>query len=150
MAGKSKVAQTPTAVQPGNRVPLSDIAITYHRHAHFVGEEGDVPVTIGGADLGRVLHWMSRDAPGHPTKFTEAQYLGRKVRAVGFVCRMLATSDHPSDDPDQLADVMWLLGDILDDYGVRMEVQREDTDKTLAEAHIAVAHLDMKVTTAVA
>ena len=43
---------------------------------------------------------------------------------------------------ESLAGVFWgefFDANILDDYGVRMEVQGEDTDKTLDKAHITVA-----------
>jgi hypothetical protein len=131
-------AKALTAVQPGDRLPLGDVEITYHREPHFIGEEGDVPVTISGDELGRVLHWMSRDAPGHPTRFSEAQYLASKVRAVGFLCRMVASSDRVAD-PDEVEPVMWLLGDLLDDYATRMKVQGEDAGKMLDKAHITIA-----------
>jgi hypothetical protein len=87
---------------------------------------------------------MSRDAPGHPTRFSDAEFIAKKVRAVGFVCRMLATSDQLVDYGEETGEIMWLLGDLLNDYGVRMELQGEEADKALDKAHITVA----KATTA--
>ncbi len=111
-----------SVAHPGPQpIPLLDVEITWARDAHFYNEEGPQNVTIQGAELAAVLSWMSRAAPGQPTRFSEPEFLASTLNGFGAMCRVLG--ENRCENPDDARAIFEALGTVLDDYSTRIAVQ---------------------------
>jgi hypothetical protein len=62
---KSKVAPPgrPEQIPAAHTIPLSDITITWPPRRDFEGEP-EKPITLSGKQLGAIVAWLARTAPG--------------------------------------------------------------------------------------
>jgi hypothetical protein len=99
---KSKVTPAPPGpqeAQAARTIPLSEIAITWYRGAHFVGEKDDTPVVISGRQLAQVLSWLANERPGvfgeKPSRedVWTAGEIGLELEGLGEILRGLGEAD---------------------------------------------------------
>lgn len=128
------------AVSPAHTIPLSDVTITCYRPAHFVGEEGQTPITITGRQLGQALAWLAKTRPGRfdgsADDLWSPEDVALKVEGLGEVLLGLGMADL-ENIPLDVPSVFCLLAEVTSDLAARLHAS-EDGDKALKRATITL------------
>jgi hypothetical protein len=123
-------------------IPLDDVTITCYRSAHFVGEEGEQPVTITGRQLGQVLAWLAQTRPGliGPDAALEELWspssIALNLEGLAEVLKALSTSDL-ENIPIEVPSVLDLLANLTGDLAARLNAS-EHGNSALKRATIAL------------
>lgn len=120
---KATVPRTPTDKKVltldnrKQRIPLTDISITWHAGRDFHGEQLE-PSTISGAQLAVVLDWLARRASSSAEVLTDKEDVSLHLDGLNEILLALGYVDCP-EEIDHNA-IFWTLHDILGDLSARL------------------------------